>query len=619
MPPDYPQLHEDDKTAARVKLCTSYYDPKRPTLLISDPIAFVAAFRFWKAYYRKKNPRNQAKYAFADAPYHDEWIDIVGHHRRSVMTSFRDSGKTMVLAEELPEFCVTTRPHTPVQYSTSAQDLSEKQVRAVKMDIERSDLILRDFGDLRPKRGSGLVWRNEYIELPNGSSMKAISAEKRQRGSTQMSLRGLLMILDDWEVDKRNKNAELRSDAEDYLFDVLFPMAEPGAWWVWPNTLLSINSWAMKATNHEDPRFDSWFCKRWDIDYYEEVDGAKVRRSSWPARFPVEKLEAMETSGDAEVIGFGAHSFNKEFRNRPGSKSGSAFEYNPDVHSYYWTGDRNKKLLHDVETGQEIDYEELKERSIAVVGTDLAMGKTHGDYSAITAARLDDQGVLWVLETWFAKAGPMDSLYQALGVAEYWDALAIAVEKITFEQVAIDQLEEELNRRREKSLYAPEVYICNRAGAESKKIRTLRLQYRFRENKIKIPVHGDAQLPFGHGSRELEEQIIYFTYTGGNLRNDDLLDSLVACQEAFQGIGRVAFSPKRAKTMIDNMREARKAGVVYWPGSQNVDALELTNDLIKQRQAGRPIEDEDLSGVAAGFAADWDDGAGSSVFDFGEF
>src|SRR5688500_4418584 len=192
------------------------------------------------------------------------------------------------------------------------------------------------------------------------------------------------------------------------------------------------------------------------------------------------------------------------------------------------------------------------------------------------------------------------------------------MEQIVFEQQAIEQCEEELIRRREKSLYAPEVYICNRAGAESKKIRTLRLQSRFRENKIKIPVHGDAQLPFGHGARELEEQIIYFTYTGGNLRNDDLLDSLVACQAALQGIGRVAFRPKRAKTMIDHMREARNQGAVYWPGSQNVDAVELTEALLKERKRGRPIEDEDLSGVAAGFAADWDDGTDSSVFDWGE-
>lgn len=613
---DYKELTEEGKRLARVSLMQSWYNPKKPTDLITDPVAFVEAFKFFRSYYRKQSPTNSHKYAYKDPPsLHKEWIQDVAECRRNIITAFRDAGKSMVLCEELPEFVLISRPYTPVQYTTSADDLTEKQVRQVQIDIENNPQIINDFGKLRPLRTSGLIWRSDHIELANGAAMKGITAFSAQRGWTSHSSRPLLQLLDDWERDKRDQTPEAREGAEDYLFHVLFPMGEPGAWIVWPNTWLSKQSIAMRACDGVLDQFKTWRCKQYTPYYEEEVNGTKVKRSVWPDRFPVEDLEAMAGAGNERVVGIGQHAFDQEFLHKPGSKSGGAFEFDPQRHTYFWEGDHQKRILHDIETGREIDWEELKERSLRVIGSDMALGRQWSDYSANTAGAIDENGVLWVLETWEQKAGPMDTLYQALHMAEYWGAMAISVERVNFEQVAIDQLNEELNRRRMAGQFAPEVYVCNRAGAEAKKIRALRLQYRFREGRIKIPVQGPSKMPYGAGAVSLLDQVVGFSYSGGNLRHDDVLDSLLACHEAFAGIGQVAFDQKRAKGLIDYMQEAKKAGLRYWPGAQNVDAREITGALMQheQKHRERMEMDDDLASLAAAFGGDIEEGG---LFDF---
>ncbi len=625
LPADYDDLHADDQARARVALLMSWHDPNKPSDLITDPAAFIEAFRFYKNVYRRQAPCHRHKYTSGDPAMHREWIRRIAHHRRNVITAWRGSSKTTVLCDELSEFVLTTRPRTAVQYVSASEDLTIGNVRTVMAGLEQNDLLRHDFGELKPTRASSKKWSEKQIELTNGSGMVGFTAFGSQRGAKITGMRFHLQILDDWERDARMKNAELRSDAEDYLFNVLFPMGEPGCWVVWPNTLLHVQAWAMKATNHEDPRFDSWMCGRWDVDYFTDgppdAEGrpTKIRHSNWPERWPVSDLEAMEGTGNERVVGIGAHSFGQEYRNRPGSKAGSAFEFEPKRHTFYWVGEGSRRMIHDVETGEEFSYEDLKERSICVIGNDLALGKTRGDFCANAACRMDDKGILWVLESWFCRTSPMEALYQALNMGEYWEALALSVERVNFEQVAIDQLNDELNNRRMKSRYAPEVYVCNRAGAEAKSIRALRLQYRFRENLIKVAVAGPGKFPCSVGCTELIEQIQGFTYDRNNLRHDDVLDSLMAAHEAFAGIGQVAFSPARAKGLIDQMRAARAQGMVYWPGSDKADAAQVVNATIRENEAkkNRPAaEDDDFAMLASGFEGDWSDG---SIFGGGDW
>jgi len=584
LPADYKSLTVDGQRQARVALCQSWYDRSKPWKLITDPEAFCAAFAFWKTQYHKKNPVNTAKYTHADAPMHQEWVRRFAHNHRTVFTCFRGSGKTFIFGEQVAEFITSCRPSTPIIYMTSAQDLAELRTRAVKQDLEENQLLIDDFGKMRPARGSSFVWRNEWLELSNRSVMASISFEKRQRGLTMHSQRPMLGLMDDWEVDYRAKNPQLRSDAEDYLFNVFFPMFEPKAFFVWGNTLLSINAWAVKATKKLDSRFKHWVTGQWDM-FYTDENGE--RKSNWPARYSLDYADAMAGDGTAEIIGIGQVAFGQEMMNQPGAKDDKAFEFDPKRHTFHWEMEGDRRIIVDHETEKRIPYEELKERSIGIVGTDLATGRgKRGCRAAVNASRVDDDNRIWVCEVWERQATPMDTLYHALALGEFWEALAVAVERIAFVDIAISLLDDEIWRRRAQNKYVPDVLPINHAGAESKIARALKMQWRFRENKIKIPVQGPEPLTFCDpiACESLEEQIRLFTPLGGNLAYVDALDGLVAVHEAFEKLGRVVTNPKRAQTMLELMKAARSDGLVYWPGGNRVDARKMSDQIMKERE-----------------------------------
>lgn len=616
LPADYGELTSEGKRRARVALCQSYYDPAKPTKLITNPYNFIVAFIYWRETYRKGWPGNSHKYTVDDAPAHREWVEIIANHRRSVITSFRGSGKTMKIGEELPEFLLTTRPRTAISYMTAGQDLAEDQIMAVRQSLTNNDLLINDFGRMQPYRGEGRKWTDGFIECRNMSTYRGISFQKRQRGMKQQSMRPLVGIMDDWEVDKRVKNPVLSADAEDYLFNVYFNMFEPGAWFVWGNTLLGHAAWAMKATMKLDKRFKHWFSKQYYALYNDEKG---VERSFWPARWSVEDLKAMRSGeGNEKVVGLGEAAFSQEMMNKPTSKDAIHYALDLTKHTYRWEGTAEERWL-VTGTGKRIRYEELVERSIGVIGTDLALGiRNTGSFNAAAAARQDDDGVLWFLEEYQGHCKPMELLRRALIMSEYWGAVAIGIERVYFEQVAIDALEEELHGRRLSGLHAPEINVILRGGGESKAFRAMGLEYRFIDNKIMIPLpNEECALEYARGTPNLLEQFQNFTPLGGRMQWFDALDAAVAIQDTLQKIGRVASSPKRTKTMLEVMKEYSKHGGVYWPGSQNVDAAEMAREReMEKRRAATSIHDPDMAGIMTGLSEDWDESPVITMEDF---
>jgi len=580
--PDYGELTAEGQRQARVSLMTSWFNPKDYVNLISDPEAFVYAARFFREYYRKGHPGNFHKYPFEDAPMHKEWPVLISRHPLLLVTSFRGSAKTLYFGEELPEMLMVCRPRTAIQYTSAADDLTLKQVRAIRLDLETNDLILRDFGDLRGRRP--LTWSGDLIECSNGSSFKGVSSDSRQRGTTQMSVKPNVQILDDPEVDLRVRNPKLRHDFGHWLFHVFFPSAEPYARRIWTNTLLSVRCWAMKALHGEDPRFDGWFKARYDI-WKKRPDGSIV--SAWPSRLPTEVLQRMFSErGEAGLIAYGAGAFRTEFLNEPSASEDAAFAFDKDRHTFTILDDR---ILHN---GSIIPLEKLRRESITLVGVDLSLGFESSDPSAIVVASIDPDNVLWVVDAWSGTASPIDVLHHALFLADQWHASSIGVERVAFEKVAIDMLRYEMDKRRSEGRYAPNVCEVVHAGGAKKEVRALCLQFRFTEDKIRIRKDLNA----------LIEQVSSFTLLGGTFSHDDLLDALVAIQEMLQ---TTVLPQRRDQQPIPeevSWSEARRLGVLPQPGSDRI-TLDHVRRAVAMATSPSTIRDEGdgLSSIAGGW------------------
>ena len=587
LPADYLELSGEGQRAARVNACSSWYDPKFPKDIIHDSEAFVTGFRFFKEYYRKGWRGNQAKYYLDSPQFHDDWIRDVAFNPHVIVTSFRSSGKTIVFGEELPEFLVVTRPNTPITYTSSTDPLTTKQVRAVRMDIEQNELIHDDFGALVPPNQRSLKWTQNQIELTNHSAMIGVSADQAQRGITALSLRPVVQILDDWEMDKRMRNTELLSNAEDWLFDVFFPCALPWARRMWANTFLSIFSWAMKASKKEDERFKHWHTVRYDLLKYN--DGGELE-SIWPEYISSKEALQMASEGAKGIIGFGQKAFSGEFMNDPTSKSEAALNYDDKLHGFDLQTEGPER--HVVKGNDRFQYRDLAKRSVRVVGVDLALGLPGGDFSAIVVAGLDEKGTFWVLDEYVAREPPVQSIAKVLALASEWDCDFIAIERIHFDQIAIDMLQSEIEERRASGFHAPDVNGIKRGGGKKKEIRIMGMQYRFEGMKIMINRECTATI----------DQVRYWTPTGGKLKHDDILDAMVCCEETFLKLGGPGyFLSKPEQTDVDVFREAVKMGIKPSPGTNGIPIEAI------RREREQSPEDPKADEFSAIFTEDWDD------------
>ena len=587
LPKDYLELTEEGQREARVNACSSWYDLKKPKDIISDPDAFVTGFRFFKEYYRKGWRGNQAKYYLDSPKFHDDWIRDVAFNPHIIITSFRSSGKTIVFGEELPEFLVVTRPNTPITYTSSTDKLTTKQVRAVRMDIEQNELIHDDFGGLVPPNQRSLKWTQEQIELTNHSAMIGVSADQAQRGITALSLRPVVQILDDWEMDKRMRNTDLLSNAEDWLFDVFFPCALPWARRMWANTFLSIFSWAMKASKKEDERFKHWHSVQYNLLNYNEDNELE---SIWPEYISSKEALQMASEGSKSIVGFGKKSFSGEFMNDPTSKSETALNYDDRFHGFDFEVTRSERNV--VKGNDRFKYSDLAERSVRVVGVDLALGVPGGDFSAIVVAGLDEKGTLWLLDEYVQRERPVQTIAKTLSLATEWDCDFIGIERIHFDQIAIDMLQAEIEEKRAVGLHAPQVNVIKRGGGKSKDIRIMGLQYRFEGNKVMLNRACTSSI----------DQIRYWTPTGGKLKHDDILDALVCCEETFLKLGGPAyFQIRPPKTDIEMYKDAVKMGIRPNPGLEH-----LPLEAIREERM-RPAPDPSSDDFASIFMEDWDD------------
>lgn len=606
LPSDYGELGANAQRKARVALCQSWWSFDDPKKVIVDPEAFIVAFQFFKEYYRKGWQGNQPKYTLKTPDLHNHWIRLAAYNTKLIITSFRRSGKTFLFGEEIPEFMLVTRPHTAIMYTSAAEDLTVKQIRAVRLGIEQNPKIREDFGALQGKKP--LLWKTEYIELTNGSSFIGLSADQRMRGTTQRSLRPLVQILDDPEFDQRVRNPQLVANFGNFLFDVFFPCAEPWAIRWWTNTLLSVKCWAMKAANKEDSRFTHWHAARYDI-VGKDDDGNLV--SNWPDLFPVEDIKLMMGDGSKNVVGYGAASFSQEFMNNPIMKHGAAFDFSPSRHGYEWDIKHGRKILRLPAIADEpqtiVDYEDLESRSIAVMGVDLSLGLADGDFSGLVVGRLDDRGVFWILDVLNIKGRPIDVLHESLRLGERWNVQVIGVERITFEQVAIDAIEEEVNTRRSMNMYCPDFLPIKRGGGPSKGKHILSLQFRFSDQKIRIPIADKLHIMSDPTViPEFIDQINFFSVEGEPLRYDDLLDAMVHAQDTLKHIGRqidMGTGTPTENNILKLMKQAVKDGVSPWMGLDNYNKMQahmpprvLTEEAEKRNE--KPDEDFAISNLS---------------------
>jgi hypothetical protein len=125
---------------------------------------------------------------------------------------------------------ITGKTRYALLIGASADAVRENLVN-IKLELEENELLVEDFGDQK-----GKVWRDDRIELQNGSCIQAKGSGASMRGTRFRQWRPDLIVLDDVLKDDAVESPSQRDKISRWLKRVVFNLGKT-AFIIWVNTI----------------------------------------------------------------------------------------------------------------------------------------------------------------------------------------------------------------------------------------------------------------------------------------------------------------------------------------------------------------------------------------------
>lgn len=426
-----------------------------------------------------RNPENDGNWDGFDvtrveeAPtFHREITDIMNEvsndrpNAKVAAAIARSHGKSTYLSRAFPISEVLYRKRRYIITISETPTVAKANMEWIRNQLKYNKKLRADFGPLLSPKDQSNITDNgeEFIAWhPEGDTRKQIALV--QAASTGQALRGRnwngtrpdLIICDDLEDARPGGNAstaEQRTKLRQWFFSTVMPLGDPkGARTAFVIMGTTVNKFALlmhilyeradfkskvyRAIINPPEREDLWEeCRLIYINrdnpnrsadaqqFYEdnrqEMDlGAKVL---WPEVQPLWKLMTWKWDN-------GSLAFNTEYQNNPIDQENMIF--NPETFTY-WS---------DVNPGMEFPH------SLYTIsfGVDVAMGKTRGDYSALSVtARHKENGSIYVIDSFVDRIKPDGYINVIVEKVKQWQPDIIAAEAQAAQEFIVDTLKHRL-------------------------------------------------------------------------------------------------------------------------------------------------------------------------------
>ena len=320
LPRDYEELSSDGQKQARLAVLHNQ----------STPFDLVVAWDFFRRCYLAGAGKLFYKNGFEESSdFHYKMIYDLGSHGRNAQAAPRGSAKSTVIGIETPLLLALTRPHYAMTLGLATDRLVEERFDILIQQFVENELILQDFGEMKPPRGRK-IWNHHQLSLTNGAIIKGLSVMGKKRGG-----RPRLFILDDPENDPdSDSQAAAQIVIEKFemiLFHQIIPMLESGSSIFWIGTLINRRSFLYHATSSDDSRFDFWNRRVLKAIAYGKDDPKKVY-VLWPEKWSKEILEARRDE-------IGPSAFASEYCNEPISPQDRILVIDPRKNEYSVEGE----------------------------------------------------------------------------------------------------------------------------------------------------------------------------------------------------------------------------------------------------------------------------------------
>ena len=182
LPADYDSLSLDGQKDARLAVLHRQ----------DTPLNLVLAWDIFRRIYLAGAGRLFFKNGFKESPeFHYEMLLDLWIHGRNAWAAPRGSAKSTVIGIEVPLLLALTRPHYEMTLGLATDRLVEERFDKLIQQFVENELILQDFGEMKPPRGRK-IWNHHQLSLINGAIIKGLSVMGKKRGG-----RPRLFILDD--------------------------------------------------------------------------------------------------------------------------------------------------------------------------------------------------------------------------------------------------------------------------------------------------------------------------------------------------------------------------------------------------------------------------------------
>lgn len=576
LPGDYEELSFDGKKQARLAVLHNQ----------KTPFDLVVAWDFFRRCYLAGAGKLFYKNGFEESPdFHYDMVFDLGEHARNAEAAPRGSAKSTVMGLEIPILLGLTRPHYEMSLGLATDRLVEERFDKLIQQFVENELILQDFGEVKPPRGRS-IWNHHHLHLMNGAVIKGLSVMGKKRGG-----RPRLFILDDPENDPdSDSQAAAQAVVEKFemiLFRQIIPMLESGSSIFWIGTLINRRSFLYHATTGDDPRFDFWNRKVLKAIAYDKDDPKKVY-VLWPEKWPQAVLEARR-----EEIGPSA--FASEYCNEPVSEQERILVIDPRKNEYSVEGefDWNNPLTHIgnikwserfMEPGQRVykDFEkpfrELVLPMYRILLFDYGQGLSqYNDYSCIAILGFDTSNTLWILDMWLGRAKDATLLRLIYEKGLAWRPRVLGIEAVSIQMSFAEAVKEYIDEMEEKvsQPWRARVFPITYPSKVTKAQRISGLEWRFRPGKIKYPAHLAGKWPFD----QLYQQTEDFTPDLALLPHDDAIDTLSMSQYVVKNRGGKFVKEKGRPSLLERIK--RNLPLVRGtPLLSGISSAEVTSEML---------------------------------------
>jgi hypothetical protein len=540
LPGDYPSLNSEGMRQARVNAVS----------LEGRPELEVASWAFFREHYLFPTATTGRgpfyKHGALRSPdMHYKWIYHWEKHQLSVTAAPRSAAKSTLIKENILRK-VVSRPHWESVMFLAKQEFITTTFDDFMTQIDSNELILNDFGVLKPSKSQPGIWNHSQIKLRNGAMVTGLPIMGASLGKRPHEI-----YFDDVEKDDSlvMVPSEHIKGFKSFFFNVVYPMADSFNVRIRVvGTLLSRRTFIFWLNDTKDSRIDDWERVFHSVTFINQ-DGEV--QDEWPEKMGREWQKVQRRR-------MGPAAYAAQYDNNPVTEAERILRIHPELNTY-WTEDKDgaydadplnsqaKMVSHQLH-GWDKEAEGLdltKEEPVPIprpivrpfgesvsnmrrfITIDWAPTVSEtSDFSCIHVMGIENskdyRDTLWSLDLWLDKKPTEEVIRRAYLMALKWQVPLVAVEAYPVQMEFAERLQHDLPSMYGEGEVPCRVLPIKFPTAYKKPDKIAGLHWRFKQYRMKLPLDLSQEEPY----RSLWYQVENFTEDLALLRHDDAIDTL---------------------------------------------------------------------------------------------